>query len=143
MDAEYLAQQARKSLSKFCAEECSSYCCRTGNLVLSEKEFRLITKHNQANTIKKLANGKYCLEMTADQPCPCLDKNKCLIHGNPSRPVMCRQFPIFLHNKTIYLSTRCPAVKKGLLFPFVKRLMLLGYKEHIPSSIDEEIFYLP
>src|SRR3989344_5575527 len=42
MNPETIAQQARKSISSYCINECKAYCCRKGFLVFSSKESSII-----------------------------------------------------------------------------------------------------
>ncbi len=44
MDAEQIAEKARKSISKFCYEECNAYCCRKGYLILNKDEVDVVTQ---------------------------------------------------------------------------------------------------
>ena len=44
MNAEKIANKARKSISKYCIDECHAYCCRKGYLVATPKEYRKITR---------------------------------------------------------------------------------------------------
>ncbi len=44
-DIERILDEARRSISKFCIEECKAYCCRKGHLTLTAKETDLITQN--------------------------------------------------------------------------------------------------
>ena len=44
MKAEEIAEKARRSISRFCAEECKAYCCRKSYLVLTVEEMGLVTQ---------------------------------------------------------------------------------------------------
>ena len=44
MKAEEIAEKARRSISKFCAEECKAYCCRKSYLVLTSEEVDLVAQ---------------------------------------------------------------------------------------------------
>ncbi len=133
MDAENIAQKARKSISKFCYEECKAYCCRKGYLILDKDEVDVVTQGKRKQLekdkmLKKIKNGKYSLYMgNYDFPCPSLKDNKCMIHNDPKRPKTCNDFPLFLQGKVIRLSLRCLAVKQDLFYPYVKQLVVLGY----------------
>ena len=66
MKAENIANKARKSLSKFCMDECRAYCCRKGYLVMNKKEFSLIPAQKRKklfdkNIVKEVIPGKYSL----------------------------------------------------------------------------------
>ncbi len=123
MDEKLIVNKARASLGKFCYEECKAYCCRKGYLVLDEKEVKKF-KGNE-DIIKKLDNGKYSLNMNK-RGCPCLEDYKCKIYK--TRPKVCREFPIFVNDKTIRISPRCLAVKEDLLYPYIAKLIKMGYK---------------
>lgn len=130
-NAERIAQQARKSLSIYCVEECKSYCCRKGYLVLSEKEADLVS-HGTIKTLEtngqlaRMANGNYSLNMSI-AGCPSFKDEICSIHKSRNRPMACKQFPLFFDGMTIMLSNRCLAVRNGMLYPYIKKLLALGY----------------
>ena len=142
MNAEKIAEQARRSISRFCVEDCMAYCCRKGYLVMSSKESDIVTagmtKYFDKQILKQLANGKWSLFLgNPDLPCPSLKEGMCVIHKNPERPLACRQFPLFLEGNTIKLSPRCLAVKQGVFYPYIKKLMVLGYKLAKNSEFSE------
>lgn len=89
-------------------------------------------KKEYKEQIKELKDGKVSLFLgSSGKACPSLKEDfKCRIHGNPERPKACSDFPIFLRkeSKTVLLSPRCLAVRNNLLYPYVKRLQLEGYK---------------
>ncbi len=92
--------------------------------------------------LKKIGNNKYSLYMgNSDSPCPSLKHNKCTIHNNSKRPKTCNNFPLFLQGKLIRLSPRCLAVKQGKLYPYIKQLMALGYKEYKEDPNDDIEFH--
>jgi len=147
MDAEKIARKARKSISRYCIEECKAYCCRKGYLVMSKLEADLITKKKltsfeKSGNIKRMADGKFSLNLDFnDLSCPSLKDFKCKVHKNISRPSVCKEFPLFLEGATIRLSSRCPAVRSGLLYPYIKRILLLGYKLQEGDSLLDSDFY--
>ncbi|MFH1683184.1 MAG: hypothetical protein ABIA37_05310 [Candidatus Woesearchaeota archaeon] len=130
MNAEKLTQKARKDIGKFCMEECKAYCCRKGYLVLTTSQAELITHQKEAvlkdNLTLKLINGNYSLNLHHD--CPALHDCKCDIHTKRNRPLACKQFPIFIDGMNVRLSHRCLAVKNGLFYPYVSKMLSLGYK---------------
>ncbi len=134
MDGETIAKKARRSISRYCYEDCKSYCCRKGYLPVKEEEVDLVTQGRkeellQKGILKKIGDGKYSLYLgNYDTPCPSLFDYKCLIHKKKNRPDVCAQFPLFIEGKMIKLSPRCPAVKEGLFYPYVSQLLRLGYK---------------
>lgn len=132
--AKRIAALARKSLSKFCREECKSYCCRKGYLVLNQKELGLVSqcKKNELinqGRLKKTNDGRYSLFIgDSNQPCPSLSGLKCLVYGHKHRPKCCREYPLFIEGNTLRLASRCPAVSLGMLYPYAKRIQMLGYE---------------
>jgi len=129
-DIKLILNEARKSISKFCIEECKAYCCRKGHLTLTAKEANLITQNKtkefeKQGTIKK---NKEVFSLNLGKSCPSLKDFKCIIHKNPQRPLMCKQFPIFITEKSIRFSKGCAAVSKGLFYPYEKQFLNRGYK---------------
>jgi Fe-S-cluster containining protein len=120
MSPESIAEKARKSLSKFCYEECRAYCCRKGYLVLTKKEAGLIIGKKGGVQLKQLDDGRYSLFM-GGSPCPALDKSSftCTIHKKRGRPKVCKDYPVFISGDKVKLSGRCPAVKQGKLYPYI------------------------
>lgn len=131
--AEMIARKARKSISRYCYEECNAYCCRKGFLVLNGREINKVTQGRRNELIKlgilkMLPKGSYSLYMGRyDTPCPSLKENKCTIHKSKNRPETCGKFPLYLEGKEIRLAMRCPAVKEGKLYPYVVALIRMGY----------------
>jgi Fe-S-cluster containining protein len=134
LKAERLAVKARNSLSTYCYSECKAYCCRKGYLLMSEKETILVAgvqmkKIKENNSLTAINTGEYMLHLGAHgQSCPSLKEFRCEIHKNPNRPLACKEFPLFIwKNKKIRVSSRCPAVNEGLLYPYLARFKLMGY----------------
>ena len=152
-EAEKIADKARKSLGKYCMEECKAFCCRNGYLVFDKESVEVISQGKrkeleEKGLLKKLKNGKYSLFLgNFDVPCPSLDIKDytCNIHKSKKRPKACQNFPLFIEGKTIKLSPRCPAIRENKLYPFIKKLIMKGYKlkeyECIPelSLFDVEL----
>ena len=131
MKAEEIAEKARRSISRFCIEECKAYCCRKSYLVLTVEEMDLVTqgienKLEDRKILKKMNKERYFLNLR--DGCPSLKNNLCVIHNNSKRPLVCKQFPIFIKNKNIQLSPSCLAVKRDLFYPYVHEFLKLGYK---------------
>ena len=76
--------------------------------------------------VKKTKKEDYFLNLR--NGCPRLKDNLCIIHNNSKRPVVCKQFPIFIQNKKIKLSSWCLAVKMNLFYPYVHEFLKIGYK---------------
>lgn len=146
MNIQKYLDKARKSISRFCAEECKAYCCRKGYLVLTLEQTKIIIKDKiydfeQRGLLKK--NGKnYSLFIgNYDYPCPCLQEHKCIIHRSPQRPLACKDFPIFITENTIRFSPRCLAVKLNMFYPHIKKLMKMSYNIDESNTIFDSEFY--
>ena len=132
--AEKIANKARKSISKFCFEECMAYCCRKGYLVLTKYEVNKVTQGRKKELEKlelltKLKDGNYSLNMgTPNFPCPSLQGYKCLVHKSLKRSKTCGDFPIFIQDDYVKLSPRCLAVKQDLFYSYIKQWLALGIK---------------
>jgi Fe-S-cluster containining protein len=130
---ERIANKARKDVGKFCYEECGAYCCRKGYLVMNRKQADIVTKGKtddleKTDALKKLSEDKYSLNL--NKTCPSLDTTelKCTIHKKLIRPQPCKDFPVFIKEGSVILSSRCPAVRNGFFFPYEKKFIRLGFK---------------
>jgi Fe-S-cluster containining protein len=129
-----LANEARKSISDFCINECHSFCCREGFIKLKEKEMEIYCENKKELLINEKAlretwGGKYILNLKNSLGgCPQLRDFKCKIHIHPERSNTCKDFPIFIVGKQIKISNRCPAKKEGKFFKFEKEAIALGYE---------------
>ena len=134
IEAEAIADEARKSIGSFCIDECKAFCCRKCYLVLKDDEVDVVTQGRKdelmgKGLLKRFKSGTYSLNMgDSDVACPSLDLEtlKCRIHNHSKRPMTCRNFPIFLDGKKVILSNRCLAVRLGMLYPFIARLKMIG-----------------
>lgn len=117
---EPLLIKARKSIGRFCFEECHAYCCRKGNLNLTAKQ---ATRMPGAVS---LSNQTFSLSLNNPMGCPMLCNNQCTIHKEKWRPSACKEFPLFYDGKTLRVSSRCTAVNAGLLYPFLAKIHLAG-----------------
>ena len=141
MDPELIAEKARKSIGTYCFDECKSYCCRKGFLVLNAKEAELVTRGKvkeleDKGVLKRLETSGYSLNLAALGHCPCLVDFKCSIHKDPGRPLACRQFPIFVFGNKVRISERCMAMKDGKLYEFISQFIDSGYEvcDNVPFS---------
>jgi len=126
-----IADSARKSIGRYCHSECNAYCCRKGFLMLTAKQAKLVAGEKLNELLKSkgltpVANGKYVLELAVT--CPSLINSKCRIHSHPQRPLTCREFPLSIEGKVIWLSGSCPAVRAQMMYPYLAKLRLMGYK---------------
>ena len=124
MEGERIADEARKSISKFCMEECSSLCCRKGSIDVTKKELHKITGCEDSKSCMK-KNGKFSLCL--DKDCPRLKDNKCVIHSDKGRPDICREFPIFVRGRNVIFSHDCPAVQSNKMYAFEHKFIKNGY----------------
>ena len=134
MDVNRYINKTRNMLKNYCVEECKSYCCRNGYLIIDEAAAKLINAN-----LKKINEMEYSLNLKGD--CPCLVNFKFKIYKNSNRPTACQDFPIFVEGKTIKLSNRCLAVKSGKFFGFVKKMNSLGYEIKQSGSLADSDFF--
>lgn len=125
--AEILAKKARNSIGKFCMEECNSLCCRKGHITLTDKELKLVSGDKLINIneieVISLGTNKLCL----DHNCPSLLNQKCTIHINRNRPLICKEFPLFIDGNKIIVSHDCPAVEDNRLYPYLRKFKKMGF----------------
>ncbi|MCW8966411.1 MAG: YkgJ family cysteine cluster protein [Candidatus Pacearchaeota archaeon] len=124
-----------RNLSDYCINECKSFCCRKGYLILRREEVDLVIGAKEKELVKnddlkEMLNGKYSLNLdNCFGGCPQLREDfKCMIHENQKRPDTCKNFPIFVVGKEIKISSRCPAKRENKFFCFVKEAERLGYR---------------
>ena len=134
MDINKLADKARNSISKYCYEECKAYCCRKGYLPLTKEQAKFFKEKIKDKTLlKKLPKGDYSLNLK--NGCPQLKDFKCTIYTSKLKPACCSDFPIFIEKNLIRFSPRCPAVKAGKFYPYIKQFLKLGFNV---SAISEK-----
>ena len=134
MDAQQIADEARSSIGQYCMEECHAYCCRKGYLELTKKEAAVVmgvleSDVKDTETLKEIEESIYLLDLGNEKvPCPQLNISSCRIHKNPCRPQCCKEYPLFFQEDgTIHVSQRCPAVRAGKLYPYIVKLMNIGF----------------
>ncbi len=132
---EEIADSARSSISDYCMNECKAFCCSKGYLVLSKKEMILTIGDKQGELedtgfLTPMENDEYALNLGNPGSCPSLNKSNsaCVIHKNPGRNLACKKFPIFIEDKKVRFSDRCPAVKANKFYPYIKEFIALGFK---------------
>lgn len=129
-----LIREKLEKINDFCINECKSYCCRKGYLVLKKEEVELICEKNknellEKGFLKEMLNGKFSLNLdNCFGGCPQLKDFKCSIHQNPRRPQTCKDFPIFILDNKIKISSRCLAKKENKFFEFEKEAKKLGFE---------------
>src|SRR3989338_10838695 len=120
-----IADRARKSISSYCMDECKSYCCRKGYLVLTQEQMSVVTQgKNMHGRLKVLENGKTSMHLSP--ACPSLKDFKCTIYTDAKRPKTCSDFPIFIEGTVVRFSPRCLAVRENKFYPFVNEFMAQG-----------------
>jgi len=133
-EIERLANKSRRAISDYCINECHSYCCRKGYLILSEEIVDLMVGDRKAalieeGSLNELLDGKFSLNFEkCAGGCPALKDFKCSIHKNSQRSNTCKDFPIFILGKKVKISNRCPAKKDNKFFKFEKEAKELGYE---------------
>ena len=139
MDAEKLADKARKSIGSYCMNECKAYCCRKGRLVLSEGELACVTqqKHKsliQSGVITAVPKGHSMNLGILSAGCPSLKDNKCIIYKDPRRPLACHEFPIFVRDENVFISKRCFAVAENKLYAYETKFKQMGMKVTVSNE---------
>lgn len=133
LEIKKIANEARTSISEYCMDECKSYCCRKGYLSLKPSQVALVTQNRAKELEDKqllIQSGDEFVLFIGDKEvsCPSLKDGKCMIHKDKNRPQMCADFPLFITDKNVRLSGRCPAVRECKFYPFLRRITALGYK---------------
>lgn len=131
MDVNTVSNKARKFISKYCINECKSFCCRKGFLIITQKESDLITsgkteEFEKSGIAIEIDEKSYALDL--GKGCPSFKNSKCIIHTNPKRPKVCQDYPLFIEDKSIRFSEGCPAVRNKMFYSFEKQFLELGYK---------------
>ena len=130
-----LAQEARTSISDYCINVCKAQCCKRGQLLLmSDNEVKSIVGNKKKlyeNTgILKLSENGFYLYNSEIKTCKNLNQKTslCKIHTNTSRPMVCRDYPIFIVRNSIIFGKTCPAAISGKFKDYEKKFKELGYK---------------
>ncbi len=129
-----IAQEARNSLGDFCIRECKAQCCQRGQLLLmTDNEVKAIVGSKKNDYLKcgiltPSRNGFFTYNSEI-KTCKNLKKDfTCKIHLNTSRPLVCRDYPVFLVKDYVMFGKTCPAVEKGMMKPFAQRFKKIGVK---------------
>ncbi|NJL44130.1 MAG: YkgJ family cysteine cluster protein [Nitrosarchaeum sp.] len=112
-------------------DECGAYCCRKGFLTMTSREAVKVCQGKsvqfvEEGRIKVLGDGR--LSLSLEGGCPSLKEDRCTIHSSALRPKTCGDFPLYLHGDTVFASPRCLAVRRGTLYPYLRRFALMGLK---------------
>ncbi len=129
MDASTAIDNARNSFREYCIKECKALCCRKGKLNLKQDELDLVVKSkSDRKRLKQEWDKSYSIDIET-KPCPSLGKDfKCKIYSDEKRPKVCKDFPVFVFNKSIVVAPFCPATNSGILEPFLEELKKAGFK---------------
>ena len=129
-----LAKEARESLGSFCMDVCKAQCCQRGFLLLmNDKEIKTIVGNREKSYLKKgilsPSNNGYFYD-SSKKTCKNLDKKNysCREHNNTSRPLVCRDYPVFLVRDYVMFGKTCVAVEKGMLDSYKKRFEEIGIR---------------
>lgn len=129
-----LAKEARESISEYCINTCKAKCCQRGYLLLmGEGEVDLIAGEEKEQLLKKEilipnSNGFYYYD-SSKKPCRNLDKNfMCSEHKNTNRPLVCRDYPVFLMQNKVMFGKTCLAAQEGLLDEYKKKFENMGFE---------------
>lgn len=132
-----LINRAHHDVGQYCTEKCKAKCCREGHFILhSKNEASLMTKNNikkysDIGIIKEREDHQFEFDFTKHS-CPLLSKELlCTIYKDANRFSLCKNFPIFLRYRSVFLASFCPAVTNGFFDSYVKELENLGCKIYI------------
>lgn len=133
----FIADNARASISNYCINICEAKCCRSGKLLLqgaNEVKAVLHTQEHAQNLINKGIltpgnnSGNFHLNLEKTN-CLNLIQNKCSIHKDPLKPKICDDYPLFFVKGYVLASPACNAVRDGLLDSYIEKLIKLGIKK--------------
>ncbi len=132
MTPENIASDARNSISDYCIHDCKAFCCRKGYLILSLEEMNVIVGKQRGSledsgVLTNMGGTKFALNLGNPLGCPSLKNNLCLIHTDPKRHTACKEFPIFITDKKIHFSNRCPLVKTNKFYHYIHKFKKLGF----------------
>jgi hypothetical protein len=133
LNPETLANSARRSISDYCINDCNSFCCRKGYLVLSFDEMKLTVSDQRrpledAGFLTEIDNKEFILNLSNPNACPRLKNNLCSIHKNPKRHLPCKEFPIFITGNKVRFSDRCTAVKADKFYSYIHKFKKMGFE---------------
>lgn len=127
-----IAEDARNSLGDYCINVCKAQCCQRGQLLLmNDKEVNAIVgnkkkKYEECGILALTKNGFYTYNSEI-KTCKNLKKDfTCKIHLDSSRPLVCRDYPVFLVKGNVMFGKTCPAVQEGKMKPFIERFKKIG-----------------
>ncbi|MFC1697619.1 YkgJ family cysteine cluster protein [Nanoarchaeota archaeon] len=137
-------------LSKFC-DECNGYCCGSNIFNLKEEQVKLIFDVDDIDNVpendykhpifEKFEGDLYRTDYASNERCPKWDEGLCKIYENPLRPDVCKEYPIFIENNSVYIMNfPCTEVTSlenigGLCL----NVMDLGYQIQYANGLDREI----
>lgn len=100
---------------------------------MSKGEVNAIVGDSREEFLKKgilipNSNGFYYYD-SSKKVCRNLDKDfMCSIHKSYDRPLVCRDYPVFLMRNHVMLGKTCPAVVEGLLDEYKEKFEKIGFK---------------
>lgn len=128
-----LAKQARESMGDYCITTCGAKCCKRGFLLLiNDKEVKAIVGDKTKEYLKKEilipGNSGYFYD-SEKKNCKNLDQKTylCSIHLDTSRPLVCRDYPIFILKNKVMFGKTCPYVIEGKFNNVIEEFKELGY----------------
>lgn len=100
---------------------------------MTDKEVNAIVgnkkkEYEREKILEPTKNGFYTYNNEL-KTCKNLKKDfKCKIHLDSSRPLVCRDYPVFLIKNYVMFGKTCQAVEEGLMQPYVERFKKIGVK---------------
>ncbi len=101
---------------------------------MTDNEVKAIVGNRQSKYLKSgiltYTNNNFLLYNSDLKVCKNLDKKKfmCKIYTETSRPLVCRDYPVFLVKDFVMFGQNCPAVQEGLLNDYKNEFEKLGIK---------------
>ncbi len=136
-DINTLLDEARFSLTEYCTNVCKSGCCKKGKLLLQTKdEVDLVVgdssevkKAIEINVLEKQETGNFHYNLEKVGQCKNLCENGlCSVYKNPSRPVICHDYPLFKVGEYVITASNCMAVQNNILDSKLSEIKKLGFK---------------
>jgi len=139
-----MINNAMSLVQESCIVKCNGLCCRSGVTDIKSEEVDLVCNGRRKELeenggLVRLDSGDYRL-ILKNRQCPSLifEKGKayCKIHNNARKPLMCKDYPLFVDNekKVVTIFTNCPVVLSGRLNLFLEKIKESGYEVNKKKS---------
>jgi Fe-S-cluster containining protein len=116
---EEIVEKIREKLSEFCIASCKARCCNTGNIILRSPEEMV-----DFGAVGSFDIGYFTVDVS--KGCPKLSGNLCSAYLK--RPKICRDFPLFLRGKTLFVAEWCDGVAAAYIKDDIEKISKEGIK---------------